>query len=211
MCGCLSGSFSKMLVKRRWIIRFRPRRSRPSSACRETTAPLWKPVERSLLAELAARSKVRVAKDAKFAEIIKNNKEAAGKKGVIRLADLRKEMEKEGGGKKKETPTELKQKARDQYAPFVNESVNVLLDMVMLGSAQSVPQDLHAEAGGMPETLNKEAYRRTQFVSKRVKKIVDIKERLAYSLSPLTASSYQNSISSDNFPVIDQYATIRTN
>jgi carboxyl-terminal processing protease len=113
-------------------------------------APLWKPVERPILAELAARSQARVAKDAKFAEIIKNNKEAAGKKGVIRLADLRKEMEKEGGAKKKETPTELKQKARDQYAPFVNESINVLLDMVMLGSAQSVPQALHAGAGSMP-------------------------------------------------------------
>jgi carboxyl-terminal processing protease len=102
-------------------------------------ASLWKPVKRPLLAELAARSKARITKDAKFAEIIKNNKEAAGKKGIIRLADLRKEMEKEGGGKKKETPTELKQKARDQYAPFVKESVNVLLDMVILGSAQSVP------------------------------------------------------------------------
>ena len=93
---------------------------------------LWKPVEQPLLAELATRSKVRVAKDEKFAEIIKNNKEAAGKKGLIRLADLRKEIEKEGGAKKKETPTELKKKALDQYAPFVNESVNVLLDMVTL-------------------------------------------------------------------------------
>ena len=110
-------------------------------------ATLWKPVKRPILAELAARSKARVAKDAKFAEIIKSNKEAAGKKGVIRLADLRKEMEKEGGGKKKETPTELKQKAKDQYAPFVNESVNVLLDMVMLGSAQYAPPVLHAGAG----------------------------------------------------------------
>jgi len=97
--------------------------------------PLWKPLEQPMLAELAARSKSRVAKDAKFAEIIKSNKEAAGKKGVIRLADLRKEMEKESGGKKKETPTELKKKARDQYAPFVNESVNVLLDMVTLRSS----------------------------------------------------------------------------
>ena len=101
-------------------------------------APLWKPVEQPMLAELAARSKARVAKDAKFAEIIKNNKEAAGKKGVIRLSDLRKEMEKENGGKKKETLTELKQKARDQYAPFVNESVNVLLDMVTLGSSRRI-------------------------------------------------------------------------
>ena len=114
-------------------------------------APLWKPMEQSMLAELATRSQARIAKDAKFAEIIKNNKEAAGKKGVIRLADLRREMEKEGGGKKKETPSELKQKARDQYAPFVSESVNVLLDMVMLGSsAQSVPQALHAGVGGIP-------------------------------------------------------------
>jgi len=110
-------------------------------------APLWKPVEQPLLAKLAARSQARVARDAKFAEIIKNNKEAAGKKGVIRLADLRKEMEKEGGVKKKETPTELKKKARDQYVPFVNESVNVLLDMVTLGSALPAPPALHAEAG----------------------------------------------------------------
>ncbi len=100
--------------------------------------PLWKPVGQSLLTELAARSRARVAKDAKFAEIIKNNKEAAGKKGVIRLADLRKEMEKDNGGKKKGTSAELKQKARDQYAPFVNESVNVLLDMVTPGSALNV-------------------------------------------------------------------------
>jgi carboxyl-terminal processing protease len=109
----------------------------PFLGVRGNAVPLWKPVEQSMLAELAARSKARVAKDAKFAEIIKNNKEAAGKKGVIRLSDLRKEMEKENGGKKKETLTELKQKARDQYAPFVNESVNVLLDMVTLGSAMS--------------------------------------------------------------------------
>jgi carboxyl-terminal processing protease len=102
------------------------------------TVPLWKPLTQPLLAELAARSKARVAKDAKFAEIIKNNKKAAGKKGVIRLADLRKEMEKESGGKKKETPAELRKKARDQYAPFVNESVNVLLDMVTLGSSRRI-------------------------------------------------------------------------
>jgi len=94
--------------------------------------PLWKSLGQPLFAELAARSKARVAKNAKFAEITKSNKEAAGKKGIIRLVDLRKEMKKESGGKKEETPTELKKKARDQYAPFVNESVNILLDMVTL-------------------------------------------------------------------------------
>jgi carboxyl-terminal processing protease len=96
--------------------------------------PLWKSLDQALIAELAARSEARVAKDAKFAEIIKNNKEAAAKKGVIRLADLLKETGKESGGKKQEMPAELRKKAREQYAPFVNESVNVLLDMVMLGS-----------------------------------------------------------------------------
>lgn len=95
-------------------------------------ASLWKPVKQPLITELAARSKVRVTKNMKFAEIIKNNKEAAGKKGMIRLSDLRKEMKKENGGKKKQTLTELEKKTQDQYAPFVNESVNVLLDMMML-------------------------------------------------------------------------------
>jgi carboxyl-terminal processing protease len=101
-------------------------------------APLWKPVDQPLLMKLAERSRARIAKDVKFAEIIKNNKEAADKKGIIRLADLRKEMEKENDGKKKETPAEIKKKARDQYAPFINESVNVLLDMVMLGSVPRI-------------------------------------------------------------------------
>ena len=95
-------------------------------------APRWKPLEQPLLAKLAARSRSRVAKDAKFAEIIKNNKEAADRKGIIRLADLRKEMGKENGAKKKETPAELRKKTREQYAPFVNESVNVLLDMATI-------------------------------------------------------------------------------
>jgi carboxyl-terminal processing protease len=108
----------------------------PFLGVKGNATPLWKPLEQPMLAELAARSKGRVAKDAVFAELIKSNKEAAGKKGVIRLTDLRKEMEKENGGKKKETLTELKKKAQDQYAPFVKESVNVLLDMVTLWSSR---------------------------------------------------------------------------
>jgi carboxyl-terminal processing protease len=115
----------------------------PFLAVPENVAPLWKPLKKTMLAELAARSKARVAKDAKFAEIIKNNKEAAGKKDVIRIADLRKDMKKDNGGKKKETPTELKKKAREQYAPFVNESVNVLLDMVTPGSSKRISNRIH--------------------------------------------------------------------
>ncbi len=95
-------------------------------------SPAWKPLERRLLMNLAERSKARVAADVKFGEILKNNGEAAAKKGVIRLGDLRKEREKENGVKTKETPSELRKKARDQYAPYVNESVNVLLDLAAL-------------------------------------------------------------------------------
>jgi len=108
---------------------------------------LWKPVNRSMITELAARSKTRVAKDEKFAEIIKNNKEAAGKNGLIRLADLRKEMDKKNDDNKKdETLTEARQKARERYAPFVNESVNVLLDMVTMDSAPTAPASRQTEA-----------------------------------------------------------------
>jgi carboxyl-terminal processing protease len=99
---------------------------------------IWKTLDQPMLVDLAAKSGTRVAKDVKFAEIIRKSKEAAGRKGVIRLADIRKEMAKEDGGRNKETPTELRKKAREQYAPFVNESVNILLDMVMPGSALHV-------------------------------------------------------------------------
>lgn len=96
----------------------------------------WKSVDQSLIKKLSLKSSTRVAKDEKFAKIIKNNKEAAGKRGFIRLADLRKEI-KEEGGNKNETPAETKQKAREQYAPFVDESVNVVVDMVKLEASQA--------------------------------------------------------------------------
>lgn len=104
----------------------------------ETPLPPWINVEQSLIIKLASRSKARVAKNAKFTEIIKNNKEAAEKKGIIRLADLRKEVQREGGSKEKKTATELKQRTKEQYAPFINESVNILLDMVMLNPTKSI-------------------------------------------------------------------------
>ena len=115
----------------------------PFLAMPRNPAPLWKSLKQPMLVELAARSKVRVAKDAKFAEIIKNNKEAADKKDIIRVTDLRKDMEKKSGDKKKETPAELRKKVQDQYAPFVNESVNVLLDMVPPESSRRISNTVH--------------------------------------------------------------------
>jgi carboxyl-terminal processing protease len=92
--------------------------------------PQWKPVGKPLIAMLMSKSQGRVAKDAKFAKIIKDNKEAADKKGIIQLDDYRKTMKKENAGLEKETRSEQRQKAREQHAPYVNESVNILFDMV---------------------------------------------------------------------------------
>ncbi len=108
----------------------------------QNSRPLWRPVERSMMSVLTARSQARIAKDAKFTEIIKNNKEAAAKKGVIRLVDLREEMKKDGGANKKETPAELKQKVRDQYAPLLNESINIISDMITLEAVHPVKKAL---------------------------------------------------------------------
>jgi carboxyl-terminal processing protease len=106
----------------------------PFLGVREKAAPHWKPVDKPLIAKLMSKSQGRVAKDAKFAKIIKDNKEAADKKGIIQLDDLRKTMKEEGGNEEKETRAEQRQKVREQYAPFVNESVNILRDMVTLGA-----------------------------------------------------------------------------
>jgi carboxyl-terminal processing protease len=103
----------------------------PFLGAREKAAPQWKPVDEALIAKLISRSQGRIAKDAKFAKIIKDNKEAADKKGIIQLDDLRK-TQKEEGDEEKETRSEQRQKVREQYAPFVNESVNILLDIVTL-------------------------------------------------------------------------------
>ncbi len=111
---------------------------KPFLEVRKGAAPLWKPVEKAEIAQLAAQSRIRVAKNEKFKDIIRDNKEAVARRGVIRFTDLRKEMEKENGGRKNESSAGLKKRAREQYAPFVNESVNVLLNMVMLRSGLSI-------------------------------------------------------------------------
>jgi len=106
----------------------------PFLGTRGKDLPQWKPVDEKLTAKLAFQSKVRVAKDAKFAKIIKENKESADKMGIIQLDDFSKKMKKEGVAKETETRSEQKQKVREQYAPYVNESVNILLDMVTIGA-----------------------------------------------------------------------------
>ena len=95
--------------------------------------PPWRPVDSSLIAILARNSAARIAKDATFAEIIKTNKEIAARKGLVRISDLRKESEKENGGKKpagKPSIEERRRKAEDQEKPYLTEGISILLDMI---------------------------------------------------------------------------------
>jgi carboxyl-terminal processing protease len=104
----------------------------PFLGVREKNAPHWKTVDDTLIAKLMPKSRDRVAKNVEFAKIIKDNKEAAEKKGIIQLDDFRKTIKKEGGSIENETRSEQRQKAKEQYAPFVTESVNILLDIATL-------------------------------------------------------------------------------
>jgi len=103
--------------------------------------PRWRPVDASLTAILAKKSAARIAKDKIFAEIIKTSKEIAGRKGIVRISDLRKENEKGNAGKKPRK--ELRKKAKDQETPYVEEGVSILLDMIKARSAAVTAASLH--------------------------------------------------------------------
>jgi len=92
----------------------------------------WRPVDSSVIAVLAKKSTARIAKDETFAEIIKTSKEIAGRKGIVRISDLRKENEKEKAGKNlgKTSREELRRKANVQETPYTAEGVSILLDMI---------------------------------------------------------------------------------
>lgn len=109
----------------------------PFMAKPEKGAPFWKAVDAPLIATLRARSQARVSKDEKFAEILKNNKEAAQRQGLVLLEDLRKNAKKENGPSEKESRTDQKRKVQEQYAPYIHESINVLLDMIALDGNQA--------------------------------------------------------------------------
>jgi len=103
--------------------------------------PPWRLVDSSLIAILAAKSAARIAKDERFAAIIKTSKEIAGRRHIVRISDLRKENERENVGKK--TREELRQKAKDQQTPYVAEGVSVLIDMITAQPAVATTDSLY--------------------------------------------------------------------
>ncbi len=104
----------------------------PFAATPQGGKSAWKALDGNLLEILGSKSRARVAKNEAFDKIIKENKEEADRKGVIQLDDYRKTLKKQNAGKGHPTRQEQKQKLQEQYAPYINEGVNVLMDMVAL-------------------------------------------------------------------------------
>lgn len=103
----------------------------------------WKPVNSSVVTRLRDASKVRIGKEPKFAEIVKDAEEAARNKGVIRLSDIRKKSEKDEkkDGKKDKDKTRKQareDKLKDAEAPFLTEAVNVAADLSTILSETAV-------------------------------------------------------------------------
>jgi carboxyl-terminal processing protease len=109
----------------------------------------WKQIEQTLISRLSLRSASRVAKDEQFLEIVKQNKEARGKDGLVRLQDLRTEVKSKtkANDQEEKQADSVSKKSQEQYKPFINESINILLDMVTLQPASPTIQTRAGYAG----------------------------------------------------------------
>ena len=95
----------------------------------------WAPVDDTEIKKLAERSLVRVSKSKKFAELAKELEESKKNQSVIKLADLRKKVEKENAKEKKKnkgkkTRSERVKDANEREAPVVEEAVNIAVDVI---------------------------------------------------------------------------------
>lgn len=95
--------------------------------------PSWSSVSPELIAELAVRSRTRIAKDNAFAEMSRKNREASARKGLIRISDLRKEKKNKAG-----SMAEARKESREQFEPLRKESVNVLCDMISAAKVKNI-------------------------------------------------------------------------
>ena len=105
----------------------------------------WEPVRQSEIDRLKDLSKDRVAKSKDFQEIVKELKEVEERKGLVRLAEMRK---KEGENKKKNKDKAPKLVAKERNKPQIDEALNILGDFVNLrseGSGKLVTQ--HTSGG----------------------------------------------------------------
>jgi len=96
----------------------------------------WFAITPEIIKALGDKSKARVAKSAKFAEITKKVAESKKNDGLIRLAELRKmanDEKKKTDGKKKKNPiskTDSEEEAEENNSPLVEEATAVLSDLI---------------------------------------------------------------------------------
>lgn len=93
----------------------------------------WTPVDPKVFPMLAEKSKARVAKDPKFLEITKSIEESKKNKGLIKLAELRKQSKSdaEKNKKNKKKNEAVSSRKRDEDSPYVQEGVNILVDYIV--------------------------------------------------------------------------------
>lgn len=109
----------------------------------------WDPIDAKLVPVLATRSRERVGKNSKFAEIKREIEEAAKNKGVVKLSELRKKSAREKEKEKKEQAKLSARKERDQKvketeAPLIEESMSILVDWMELQPARPDGQAIQA-------------------------------------------------------------------
>ncbi len=93
----------------------------------------WTPITDELVKSLAEKSKARVTKSTKFADITKKVEESKKNDGLIRLVELRKqatdEKAKDKKKKKKAKDTD-EQTKEDEESPLVEEATSILGDLI---------------------------------------------------------------------------------
>ncbi len=97
----------------------------------------WAPITPEIVKTLKEKSKARVSKSAKFAEMIKKVDEAKKNEGLIRLAELRKvaKEEKKRTDKKKKKTSKTRAETGDETeeelnSPLVEEATQILGDLI---------------------------------------------------------------------------------
>jgi carboxyl-terminal processing protease len=95
----------------------------------------WAPITEDVVKNLAEKSKARVTKSTKFADITKKVEESKKNDGLIRLVELRKQAtdEKAKDSKKKKKKTKVadgEAKEDDEESPLVEEATSILGDLI---------------------------------------------------------------------------------
>ncbi len=94
----------------------------------------WTPLTPKVTSSLAKLSLARVATDSKFAEIKKDIAEMNKNDSTVKLAEMMKKEKVEKADKKKKEDEEksFRQRVEDLQRPYVDESLNVLADLVQV-------------------------------------------------------------------------------